>query len=354
MSITKLPQKSNVTMMTHDVGARDITACDIAAPELAAREVKDRKEQALEKQALEMPAPETPASKTPASKTPALEMQAPERLEKDAATQKIEAYEVAAHEIALVPVYVISFRTADDRRKIMINRLQQHGLSSLFIDAIDGKALSDADRQRYTDPHRRKWLPRVLSAGAIGCSLSHFQAWERLLSSDKDYALILEDDAMLAEDASDIIKQLTTDMTDFDIISIHHRKNRPILPLKPLTPTREVALLRYNHIGGTAYLISRKAAKRLLDGALPITYELDIYINRWWQHGVSNVFINPPIAEEDGRASTIGYQTKEPYWQQDRLTSGLYRVYNRVVDSLKKRLRFRRYVQSILTRWHKT
>ena len=233
----------------------------------------------------------------------------------------------------------------------MSERLNRFGLSAIFIDAVDGRALSDADKSNYLDLERRSYLPHQLSAGALGCSLSHLSAWQALIASNHNYALILEDDAELTASTGAILESLTNGAHQFDIISLHHRKTRPQHKIADLHSGHILSVLRYNHIGATAYLISRDAATRLLKTALPITFEIDLYINRWWQHGVQNLFIYPPLAAEDGRPSTIGYTQTPPSWPNDTWVSQMHRRLNRLIDSLRKRIDFLRYLQNAQKTW---
>ena len=247
--------------------------------------------------------------------------------------------------------YVISFAEDSKRRTVITERLAKQTITPTFIDAVNGRALSDTAKQQYLDPNRQHWLPRQLSAGALGCSLAHIKAWQTLIASDADCALILEDDAILSDEVAPILKKLTSRSHQFDIITLHHHKPRPRHKIEQLTSDHDLSVVRYNQIGAIAYLISRQAAIRLLKEALPISFELDVYMNRWWQHGVSNMLIYPPIAAEDGRESSIGYRQLEPVWPNDTPILKLKRRLNRALDSTKKRFGFWAYLSAMRKRW---
>ena len=253
--------------------------------------------------------------------------------------------------LSSILTYVISFPEDDKRRAVISERLAKQTITPTFIDAVNGRTLSDAEKQQYLDPNRQNWLPRQLSAGALGCSLAHIKAWQALIASDADCALILEDDAVLSDEAAPILNKLTGRSHQFDIITLHHYKRRPRHKIEQLSSGHELSVVRYNQIGAIAYLISRQAAMRLIKEVLPISFELDVYMNRWWQHGVSNMLIYPPIAAEDGRESSIGYRQQEPEWPNDTPILKLKRRLNRALDSTKKRLGFWTYLNTRRKRW---
>lgn len=260
-----------------------------------------------------------------------------------------------------LPVYVIAFADATERRKIMRERLNHLDLAHLdlapldldciFIDAVDGRAMSEAERAALLNPQRRHWLPREISPGALGCSLSHIASWRQFLASDAECALILEDDAEFLAGAGPVIAQLAKQADRFDIITLSVCKPKPCHHLADLPEAHYLAAVRYNQLGTAAYLISRHAAHKALARATPIIFEIDLYINRWWQHGISNLLVQPPIAREDGRDSTIGYKQQPPRWSDDNIWLRLRRRYLRIQDSLQKRMGFWAYLRANRRKW---
>ena len=65
-----------------------------------------------------------------------------------------------------------------------------------------------------------------LARAEVGCIRSHLDAWGRLLASDADAALILEDNAILARDVLNVLKYIKGDW--FDILRLEWRR-RPLL-----------------------------------------------------------------------------------------------------------------------------
>ena len=80
-------------------------------------------------------------------------------------------------------------------------RLAEHGLDVSFIDAVRGATLSEGEKSIFSTSGRQYWTDHILQDGAIGCSLSHFKAWQALLDSEQSCALVLEDDAVPVSEA---------------------------------------------------------------------------------------------------------------------------------------------------------
>ena len=87
-------------------------------------------------------------------------------------------------------------------------------------------------------------------------------------------------------------------------------------------------------------MISKKAAKHLLDLSLPAIFEVDVLMNRWWDHGLQTLLVTPQVVNEDDSPSTIGYGEAQPVWPDDTIIHKLNRRFNRAKDSIAKRRLF--------------
>ena len=108
-------------------------------------------------------------------------------------------------------LYVINLDRAKQRMTDFMKRLQSTDLghvSPIRFSAVDGRKLRiedhvtpaalaevlTAEKVGYRQRHYE------LTRGAVGCHLSHFGVWERLLRSDKGLAMVCEDDAVVDDD----------------------------------------------------------------------------------------------------------------------------------------------------------
>ncbi len=237
----------------------------------------------------------------------------------------------------LLPIYVIALPSSTDRRATMRARLGALGLDFTFIDAEQGRDLTDEKIAQITAPNRQHHLPMPLSKGAIGGGLSHLNTWRKIADGDAPMALILEDDAIPSPKMIDICLRLQKLEHKIDIVNLHFRGGRPLVDVAQLSPTHRLTSCRYNSIGAESYIITKAAAQHLAAQYLPMVFEVDLFLNRWWDHGLHILTVNPPVVHEDTSPTTIGYPTAQPLWPIDRLRHRVARRINRMRSSMTKR-----------------
>ena len=247
-------------------------------------------------------------------------------------------------------VYVLAFKQ-DKRRDLIRQRLAEHGLEVSFIDAVRGATLSEGEKSIFSTSGRQYWTDHILQDGAIGCSLSHFKAWQALLDSEQSCALVLEDDAVpVSEAIAPCIEALVAMADRLDVVFLANRhRNRELIKGADMTRGYALSVLQYNSIGTESYFITRAAAQHLLNHPKRYVFEIDRLMHHWWHHDCQVLHLSPWLFEEDGRNSSIGYENVRT-WQDDNLNHKIIRRFNRLWDSLIKRLYFRRYINGIKRR----
>ena len=91
--------------------------------------------------------------------------------------------------------FIIHLPRAKQRRKQVEALLAGLPLPTSVIDAVDGRALSDAEVSAvYRRSLHRPHYPFELSRGEIGCFLSHRRVWQAIVDRQLDAGLIVEDD----------------------------------------------------------------------------------------------------------------------------------------------------------------
>lgn len=161
--------------------------------------------------------------------------------------------------------FVISLKNSNDRRNFISSQAQKHSVNFSFIDAIKGK---DIPENLYS--LLKKQYSYAVTQGEVGCSLSHLAAYKKLIESNEDFALILEDDVMIPEDIEKISKKLGESLPNNKacvcLLSKVHSYNKRGQVLFKGVSVHEVFNAAYSH----AYIINKKAATVLLDKLLPI------------------------------------------------------------------------------------
>lgn len=148
------------------------------------------------------------------------------------------------------------------------------------LHAIDG---STVDWTRYLAPEALEKLLTVrksgtrtdhpdLTPGAVGCYLSHLEAWNHIAASHAPYGIVFEDDASPPPDTlATLHRALQKVPKTWDLVLLGWEgEGEPVGP----TTMKLNKFLRLH-----AYAISRSAATRLCASMLPIRRQLDWELN---------------------------------------------------------------------------
>jgi glycosyl transferase family 25 len=153
-----------------------------------------------------------------------------------------------------------------DRSKNRWHSIEQQasklGLEIERFAAVDGSTL---------DP-----LPNFpISAGAIGCYLSHRGIWREICENDEPYTLVLEDDALLSDDLPKFLHDNSWIPEDADLIHLGaaYRKCSTYGFSRQAMNRRLFRSVRC--VGTEGYIISRQCAGRLLADMNSIDREFD-------------------------------------------------------------------------------
>lgn len=97
------------------------------------------------------------------------------------------------------PVFVISLSEQVQRGQSIEKHLWELGVSFRFVDAVDGRALSEDERRALLAPNV------TMPPGHVGCDLSHIKTYRAFLETNCEAALVLEDDARLDPKVSSLL-----------------------------------------------------------------------------------------------------------------------------------------------------
>lgn len=140
------------------------------------------------------------------------------------------------------------------------------GFDFEFFEGVDGAALDVAS---FADRLDTMWFRimrrRNLRPGEVGCFLSHYGLWERLVETRTPYALILEDDARLEDGFREVVVDVMSIQDEWDIAYLAETKNpqRMVGMIATLDKGRRLIQCR-SRMSGRGYLIRLEAAKVLL------------------------------------------------------------------------------------------
>ena len=99
-----------------------------------------------------------------------------------------------------IQTYIINLEKSVVRKEYMNDLLRAYSFLDIhYVKGVEGKKLSESEiSERFDKDRCLKRYGRVINLGEIGCTLSHRECYEKLLSTSSGYALILEDDIHLS------------------------------------------------------------------------------------------------------------------------------------------------------------
>lgn len=187
-----------------------------------------------------------------------------------------------------IPIVAISLDRRPDRWEQFSKRAAAAGIygKTQRLSAVDATTFVAHEHPAitlltsYTIKNKlRRAHYEIDSAGAVGCSLSHFKAWEFLKSSSAPALIIFEDDSLIPVDFKERIATLLSELpAEWDLITFYNTPYQggksgcvPIASQQPWSNCTSI-------MGSHAYMISRRGAERLLARAYPIEMHVDTYM----------------------------------------------------------------------------
>jgi glycosyl transferase, family 25 len=178
---------------------------------------------------------------------------------------------------------------------------------------------------------------RALTRPEVGAFASHFQAWTALLESSDEQRIVLEDDVLVDWRALDRLAELDFAGLGLDLLRLYatHPFRHRVEIRRFLGPHQHLVQARGMFLGSQGYVLTRRAAARLVALSAPIRMPVDWFLSRYWELGFPNYCLFPFPLIERSVASNIGDRS-----EQTRLhrVDWVARQYWRVADRLSREL----------------
>jgi glycosyl transferase, family 25 len=217
-------------------------------------------------------------------------------------------------------VFVVNLEQSTDRKLFMKKQLDSLNIPHEFFPAVDGRKLTKSQMEEMCNMEVVREWANLLTPGMIGCSLSHYQVYKKMVAENIELAFILEDDTHLSSRVPNVIAEIEHKITGGTL-----SKEEPILlyyqskEIVNFTPSGEVSLKDgsgiyypidiWRPITTAAYVISLSCAKRLVDLIYPIRYSPDSWAVYHRENAIAGLRCVLPLPVESGFfKSDIGYE----------------------------------------------
>jgi len=175
-------------------------------------------------------------------------------------------------------------------------------IDSEVLAAIDGAGLSAEEvEQAYARRRFRPTYPFPLTRTEVGVFLSHRAAWRRIVDDALDFAFTFEDDAQIDSSFfAELVEFVTLERPAWDYVLL------PAQPIRNGTPIARhggLALMRPDAppLRAIAQIVSRDAAKRLLERTLPFDRPIDTMMQMPWVTGQPVLVASPSPVRDVSR-----------------------------------------------------
>jgi glycosyl transferase family 25 len=199
---------------------------------------------------------------------------------------------------ALPPIWIISLRRATDRRETVAAAFRQRRLPFEFVDAVDGRALTDAERAQYSHWRALFHMGRGLSKGHFGASLAHLRVYERMVAEQVPVVAVFEDDVEPLPELRTVLEALDALPADWQVVTLHSLFSwagpEPVDDWR-IAGDHRVCRYRRTPFGAQGYLITLDGARRLLEVGYPVALPCDELLFRRWPASLVRYGIEPPV-----------------------------------------------------------
>jgi collagen beta-1,O-galactosyltransferase len=190
-------------------------------------------------------------------------------------------------------IFIINLKSRTDRlknMKLLVDTLNIDKNKIEIFEAIPGKELKNNEINNILsisslDTFNNKSTNHkdIRTRGAIGCYLSHYKIWEKIINKNLDNVLIFEDDLVSDVDIKEFKEYIDSIPQDYDVALLSWFS----LWFDLLNNPKKNTIInnywnKYNSInvfGCGSYLVSKKGAEKIIKNAFPICYQVDAYIN---------------------------------------------------------------------------
>lgn len=180
-----------------------------------------------------------------------------------------------------VNVFVINLPEQVTRRALMAAQLQAAAIDAEIVAATNGKTMTAEQINAVYDAAAAKAVcGRELARGEIGCALSHQSLYRRVLDQRLDWAVIMEDDALLGRDFCRVLDAVKRrlDASAPQVYLFSHVERYTNWGRRELVPRRYWLVKPVRAFGGHCYLVTAAAARVLLDANQPIHVPVDYWM----------------------------------------------------------------------------
>ncbi|MCL5254769.1 MAG: glycosyltransferase family 25 protein [Gammaproteobacteria bacterium] len=231
---------------------------------------------------------------------------------------------------------------AEEKTRLEHFRIQAGRLRQSFarIDAVNADQVQvSSELSHYDETNNAQHYYRSLTMSEIATYISHRFAWQRMLDDDVDFAIVLEDDVLLANSFAYLARTIAELEQPWHVLKLAEPYAR--VKSKGIERCGAATLVRYPDIplGTSAYVITREGAEAMLRWSEGFYRPLDVDFQWAWQPGLKVRGIRPypvQVSHRLGRAEKpVALMRKHQVRRVVALKEGLKYRWQRRLQNVK-------------------
>ena len=189
-------------------------------------------------------------------------------------------------------IYIVHYTKLTDRKNYLDNLLKDKNIEFEYINEFDQEELNQnnighyyKDDEDLFNTKSKIWNKKankyyVLSNPEISCSIKHIEALRKIGYSNKDFGLVLEDDAIpYNDDYLSQIEKILSNTIKWDALFIgngmgENFRNKKI-SYKRFFPINNIKVSHPATNCLEAYIIKKEVARKIVDSILPFNLVID-------------------------------------------------------------------------------
>ena len=243
-------------------------------------------------------------------------------------------------------IYYINLDKSIRRKQFIENQFKRHKISISRFSAIYGKELPKEFLEKRKKEHQILTHFPYLNNGEIGLTKTYFNIWETISIQEEEYAIVLEDDALVTSNFFDDLQDILELVSTNDFIDVSGRKGFLLL-----NKNKHLSKYLIPALQTTGQIIGKKAAKTMKSNLNKYYAPIDVLKQDVFKHKV-NIFTTNKIyviSNDKNIGGTTIQQKKlpkinkvireivRPFWQLIALlTYKIYRATKNYLFYLKK------------------
>lgn len=191
-------------------------------------------------------------------------------------------------------ITVISLDHSKDRRRSIRSQLDSLELDFVFHQAVDGVNFPKR-LEALVDWHGLRRDGFHVQMGSLANWISQCQVLQDMVENGPDVMLLLEDDALVANELPTVLSALETMIDDFDIVFLNFGSDKPFIAVHDIATGHQMGWLKWSHFGSQGYVITRRGAEVFLDHYPLARTGIDRALASYWHHELRTFCLRPPV-----------------------------------------------------------